>query len=82
MNLTDLDLSENTMDFGGMVPFDVLCSLVKSFPLLKSLDLHLTNLVHSFFQVRDCNVISKLHVQLLSEVRTDLACQDHRGIFS
>ena len=76
VNLTELNLSENILDFEGMVPFAVLCSLVKSFPLLKSLDLHLTNLVDSFCQVRDCDIISELHEQSLSEVRSSLHIQE------
>ena len=76
VNLTNLDLSENNLNFEGMVPFAVLCSLVKSFPLLKSLDLHLTNLVLSFCEVYDRDVLSELHEQLLSEVKSNLQLQE------
>ena len=76
VNLTNLDLSENILDFGGMIPFAVLCSLVKSFPLLKSLDLHLTNFVHSFCKESDYDELSELHEQLLSEVHSNLLIQE------
>ena len=76
VNLTDIDLSENILDFERMIPSAVLCSLVKSFPLLKSLDLHLTNLVHSFCEVRNRNLLSELHEQLLSEVHSNLHLQE------
>ena len=76
VNLTNLDLSENNLNFEGMVPFAVLCSLVKSFPLLKSLDLHLTNLVLSFCEVCDLDVLSELHEKLLSEVISNLQLQE------
>ena len=75
VNLTGLDLSENMLDFERMVPFKVLCSLVKSFPLLNSLNLHSTNLVQSFCEVHDC-VLSELHEQLLSEVYSSLHLQE------
>ena len=76
LNLTNLDLSENILDFEGMVPFAVLCSLVMSFPFLKSLDLHLTNLVNSFCEIRNCDIMSELHEQLLSEVKSNLQLQE------
>ena len=42
-NLTHLDISENNLEFGDILPLEVLCLITKYFPYLVSLDLHLTN---------------------------------------
>ena len=48
LNLTHLDVSENNLEFGAMLPLGVLSLITKQFPDLVSLDLHFTNFVQLF----------------------------------
>ena len=47
-NLTHLDVSENNLEFGNLLPLGVLSLIIKQFPDLVSLDLHLTNFTQLF----------------------------------
>ena len=74
-NLTHLDISENNLSFGNVSPLAVLHSVVESFPLLKSLDLHRTKLVASFYD-RDVDSLLEMHNLFLKELHTKLRLEE------
>ena len=59
LNLTHLDISENTLEFSGMLPIGVLIVILRQFPHLISLDLHFTNFPELFTAPIDVSNLEK-----------------------
>ncbi|KAI6655758.1 Protein zer-1-like [Oopsacas minuta] len=76
VNLTHLDLGENILDFEGLVPVEILCFALKSFPNLRSLDLHFTNFPDSFFEIRDYKTLLEIHYNSANDLYSNLQLRE------